>query len=155
MPEIVAHAPDGTELHFPDGTDPSVIQSTVKKHLGQPSTTNPYDNLVTPRQDIPKGPPQTPGGPSYVEPIASDKTIDFMRNILPPAAGAAAATVATPYTGGLGTFAAGTAGYTGMDQLLKSMKSGTSSESIPASLMDSLTSAVINEAGGQIGRAHV
>src|ERR1017187_9069984 len=77
-------------------------------------------------------------------------TIDMLRNILPPAAGAAAATVATPYTGGLGTFAAGTAGYTGMDQLLKSMKSGTSSESIPASLMDSLTSAVINEAGGRI-----
>src|ERR1017187_1656108 len=111
MPEIIAHAPDGAELHFPDGTDPSVIQGAVKKHLGQPAITNPYDSLITPRQDIPTGLPQTPGGPTYQTPLASDKTLEFMRNILPPAARAAAATAATPYTGGLGPFAAGTAGY--------------------------------------------
>jgi len=34
MPDIQAHLPDGkTVLHFPDGTDPSVIDGVVKQHL--------------------------------------------------------------------------------------------------------------------------
>ena len=31
---IIAKLADGTELHFPDGTDPSVIQGVVKKAMG-------------------------------------------------------------------------------------------------------------------------
>lgn len=35
MPDIQAHLADGTTLHFPDGTDPSVIQRVVKSRVGQ------------------------------------------------------------------------------------------------------------------------
>lgn len=33
MPDIQAHLADGTTLHFPDGTDPNVIQGVVKRQV--------------------------------------------------------------------------------------------------------------------------
>lgn len=35
--EIQAHAPDGTIHHFPAGTDPSVVDSTMKQYIANPS----------------------------------------------------------------------------------------------------------------------
>lgn len=32
--DVIAKLADGTELHFPEGTDPSVVQRVVKQHLG-------------------------------------------------------------------------------------------------------------------------
>lgn len=38
----IAQLPDGTQLNFPDGTDPGVIQATVKKVLAQTPQTSPH-----------------------------------------------------------------------------------------------------------------
>lgn len=32
--DVIAKLADGTELHFPEGTDPNVVQRVVKQHLG-------------------------------------------------------------------------------------------------------------------------
>src|ERR1700678_245868 len=44
MPEIQAHLADGTVLHFPDGTDPSVIQGAVQNTLKTSKPTQSQDS---------------------------------------------------------------------------------------------------------------
>ena len=39
--EVIAHLPDGTELHFPAGTDQTVVQSVIRQKLGGQSTLKP------------------------------------------------------------------------------------------------------------------
>ena len=49
---MIARLPDGTKLRFPDGTNPSVIQAVVKKHLN-----------VAPAEEVaPATPPAAPEG---------------------------------------------------------------------------------------------
>ena len=158
MPEVIAHTTDGATLHFPDGTDPSIIQKAIKSHISAvmappppPDPRAPSANVIKPvsgglNQATPSN--YMVGNPSTAAEGANN-SIEFLRNILPPAAGAVAGAVATPYTGGLGTAAASGAAYTGVDALLKQLKIGNK-ESIPDSLKDSLVQAAINEAGGKI-----
>ena len=45
MPEVQAHLADGTILHFPDGTDPSIVQGAVQNYLKAPTQqTKPDDS---------------------------------------------------------------------------------------------------------------
>src|SRR5690349_14777600 len=43
---VTAQLADGRTLEFPDGTDPMVVQSTVKKMLGQPAAPAPAPQLA-------------------------------------------------------------------------------------------------------------
>lgn len=49
---MIARLPDGTKVRFPDGTDPSVIQAVVKKHL----------NVAPTEEATPTATPATPKG---------------------------------------------------------------------------------------------
>jgi hypothetical protein len=49
---MIARLPDGTKLRFPDGTNPSVIQAVVKKHL----------NVAPAKEATPAPAPATPEG---------------------------------------------------------------------------------------------
>lgn len=68
MPDIQAHLPDGkTVLHFPDGTDPAVIQGVVKKQLGV-------------SDDIPGSTTQMPKLPVAPQPFAGNQ----MQTVISP-----------------------------------------------------------------------
>ncbi len=78
-----------------------------------------------------------------------DPALEASRYILPPAAAAAAGSAAAPVTGGLGSFAAGTAAYTALDTLLKRLKSG---DKVPLGedLLSSAGEGLLNETGGRV-----
>lgn len=37
MTDIVVQMPDGSEVHFPEGTQPEVMQAALQKQFGTPS----------------------------------------------------------------------------------------------------------------------
>jgi hypothetical protein len=40
MTDIVVQLPDGSEAHFPEGTDPGVMQAALQKQYATPAQTN-------------------------------------------------------------------------------------------------------------------
>ena len=160
MPEIIAHTADGIVLHFPEGTDPAIIQGAIKQHINQvmqPPGPPSFDTQKARNASAvkPIGPTGSPtgylfGNPQSVEDLRNN-VVDKARFILPPLAGAAAATAAAPsapFTLGAGPIAAGIGANSAIDFLLKQLQSGdklTADE-----LKDSLKQGTLNEVGGRL-----
>src|ERR1700677_4269971 len=54
--EVLAHLEDGTTLHFPEGTDPSIVQKSVKSYLSKPQTPEPQTGFKGLLQKLSGGP---------------------------------------------------------------------------------------------------
>ncbi len=56
---VTAQLADGRTLQFPDGTDPTVVQNTVKKVLGQSSAPSPQSQVAAPAAPTQSYPPNS------------------------------------------------------------------------------------------------
>jgi hypothetical protein len=155
MADVIAQLADGTELHFPEGTDPSVIQATVKKQIGQVAAPQ------SPADKFRAASIKAAGGQqSDIDQYNKDNsftgqmntTLQNARPFSIPAAAEVAGTAASMTPGGLipkaivgGT--AGAATYVGLDSLLQKL-SGHEPD-----LGDSATQLGINEIGNQTVQA--
>lgn len=143
MSEVIANLPDGTQLHFPEGTDPTVVQNVVRKKL---NPTSSFDSggrgVPSDWKDKDYASRGTPAAQTAISPI------DIARPFDVPAAFAAGRTAASmtpdpelaPFVGagvGLGS-------YLGLDSLLQRL-SGKEPD-----LTDSAVNLGVNEIGGRI-----
>lgn len=148
MPEVIANLPDGTQLHFPEGTDPSVVQGVVKKRLSPPTSS--FDpgtrGVPSPQREQDYASRGTPAPQTSISPI------DVVRPFDAPASFAAGRTAAAmtpdpelaPFVGA----GVGIGSYLGLDSLLQRL-SGKEPD-----LTDSAVNLGVNELGGRvIGRA--
>jgi hypothetical protein len=153
MPKNV-QMPDGSVIAFPDSMDDATIHAEGLKYLQQVMQPPPAHLDTRAAAAIkPIGPTGGPSGYLFGNPHSEEELrnniVGMGRVVLPPLGAAAASVAATPYTGGLGTAAAGAGAYTAIDALLKQLQSGKTT-SIGSDLSDSAKDAVINEVGGRL-----
>lgn len=141
MPEVIANLPDGTQLHFPDGTDPSIVQGIVRKKLGTQTSSFDPGSRGVPSSFHDLSESNQPAAQTSVSPATIGQSFDA------PAAFAIGRTAASmtpnpelaPFVGagvGLGS-------YLGLDFLLQKL-SGKEPD-----LTDSAVNLGVNELGGR------
>ena len=157
MPEILAHLDDGTTLHFPDGTDPSIVQTAVKNHLGGGGTNQPQPEQTLgqravnfigkmssqPLDTVTKMLPISPEHQELVKnvvkmgvPFDPDMMDTKLRPVLASVPGGAAAATAAEYMPGgpiaktAAGLAAGTLGYAATSQAYKRAKNALADTSV-------------------------
>ena len=76
---VTAELHDGRRLEFPDGTDPAIVQQTVKRVLGaQQAAVSPAPTFVQPMQQ------QAPSEPSYLEKLAANPGMKILTRVASP-----------------------------------------------------------------------
>lgn len=143
MADVIATLPDGRELHFPEGTDPGVVQGTVKKVLGQVGTSNPK-LAARAQQEFPKY-DELVKAQNFSQPIAQG-----VRPFSAPLALEAGAKTAEMAPGGpivkaIAGAGVGASTYLGLDQLLQKLSGHE------PSIGDSAAQLAINETIGRSG----
>lgn len=143
MPEVQAHLADGTILSFPEGTADSVVQSTVKRHLG--ASPDPLN------RGIPDKPPggSVSSGAGTPQPDTATRIGDFVDAARPfsiPAALSTGLKVPGPLPVKV---AAGAATYLGADTALQKIRNMLQGSDEAPDLADSAKNLAINELGGR------
>lgn len=158
MADTIAVTPDGVEHKFLEGTDPAVIQRVIKQHIANVMKPPPpvNQNAINAAAVHPVGPTQSPSGYLYGNAQTPEELrnniVDIVRTIGSPLAGAGAAVAAAPsapFTLGAGPVAAGIAGYTALDTLLKQLKSDKKT-TLGEDVKDSALEGTLNEVGGRL-----
>lgn len=148
---VEAHLADGTILQFPEGTDPAIVQLTVKRHIATTSLNAGVPSKPPAGSTSAGNDPTNPSG--FVD--AASSTVDAARPFSIPAAISAGIKTADITPGpptlkalaGAG-MAAGT--YVGADTALQKIRNLLSGSSEEPDLADSAKNLAINEIGGKV-----
>jgi len=148
MPEVIANLPDGTQLHFPDGTDPSVVQNVVRQKLGSPVSSTPSAQPQKTFLGMPVTGLKT-GYQNFGQGFNETTPLDAVRPFDAPASIALGSKVAEMTPGGLVPKAiagvgVGAGAYLGLDSFLRSI-GGKEPD-----LTDSAVNLGANELGGRL-----